>query len=76
MKRFKTASPLYIRDFYILALDSRAKYKYINIETNVAAETTGKTLMEKGISIELPAKPAAAAITYKRSETIDNASAP
>jgi alpha-galactosidase len=55
------------KTFHLFGLDPAATYTLTNLDTDVLCEATGKDLMEKGLTVEIKAKPGAAVITYRRS---------
>jgi alpha-galactosidase len=50
----------------LFGLDPEARYKLTNFDSDVPIETTGKDLMEKGLTVEIKDKPGAAVIMYRR----------
>jgi alpha-galactosidase len=55
-----------LKTFRLHALNARAQYQVKNFDAKDSAKLSGKDLMEQGLPVELPAKPAAAVIMYKR----------
>ena len=52
--------------YKLQGLDPQAKYRVKDVDTNTAREIRGGELMEKGLSVTIPAKPGAALMTYGR----------
>jgi alpha-galactosidase len=48
------------------ALDPQADYEVTNLDTQHPSRIAGRELIERGLVIELPGRPAAAVVTYKR----------
>ena len=54
------------KTFRLSGLDSAAQYELINFDIEGTTQSSGKALMEKGLTVEIKDKPGAAIITYRR----------
>lgn len=61
-------SPFVRADFHLRGLDPAATYEVTNFDVEGSTKTSGKDLMEKGLSVEINNKPGAVVITYRRQE--------
>ena len=53
--------------FSLRGLDPSARYSVTNLDTNAPTQQlSGSELMEKGLRVDIPTRPAAAVITYRR----------
>lgn len=54
------------KTFRLRRLDSQSKYEIANLDVRGTTTTTGRELMEVGLTVEISDEPGAALITYKR----------
>ena len=54
------------RNFRLSGLEPAAQYELRNFDVEGVKKSSGKELMEQGLAVEIPAKPGAAIITYRR----------
>lgn len=57
-----------VRSFHLNGLDPVAQYEITDIDAGIPWKMSGKDLMEKGLAVEIKAKPGAALITYKKAD--------
>lgn len=57
-----------VRSFYLNGLDPLAHYEITDIDAGIPVKMSGKDLMEKGLAVEIKAKPCAALITYRKAD--------
>ena len=54
------------KTFRLFGLDPAASYEITNFDAKGSVRSSGKDLMEKGLTVEIPDKPGAAAVVYQR----------
>ena len=55
-----------VRNFKLRGLEPQAQYEVTDLDVNVPSCLSGRELMENGLKINIPEKPAAAVVIYKK----------
>jgi alpha-galactosidase len=54
------------RDLRLRGIDSAAKYEVTNVDAGTPSQVSGKDLMQRGLHVEIPQKPGAALVFYRK----------